>query len=72
MKMHILSSLASMATVAGNMLYFVENTKIVPGDTNLWQFDTTTSTAKKLTAIDTSGTVDVVSGAVVCGNTFVS
>ena len=49
-------------------VYFVENSKVAPGDTYLWKVDTEAKTAKKLVALDNTGVIDVVSGAAVCGN----
>lgn len=68
----VLLATASTSAVFATELYFIENVETVPGDIKLWKADTVTKNATELKVLDKSGTIDVVSGAAICGNNYLA
>lgn len=51
-------------------IYFVENSHIIPGNSNFWKFDGKNAT--KLGVLDKTGTRDFVSSATICGDLYIA
>jgi len=67
----LLSGLSSAAGAASKA-YFVENSKEVPGNINLWSYDFSTQNATLIVNLDQGGRRDLVSSGVICNGTYIA